>query len=95
MILSGGTAVNGETWESLLTSHGYSGRSARACDTAQTLTLSEAQALKSAGYEIVGRYLTDKFAMTSEEIENIFEAGLSIFPIFETYGTYSEYFTTS
>lgn len=95
MILSGGTAVNGETWESLLTSHGYSGRPARACDTAQTLTLSQAQALKSAGYEIVGRYLTDKFAMTSEEISNIFEAGLSIFPIFETYGTYSAYFTTS
>lgn len=95
MVLGGGTAVDGETWESLLTSHGYSGRPARACDTAQTITLAQAQALKESGYVIIGRYLTDKFAMTTDEISDILAGGLSIFPIFETYGTYSSYFTTA
>lgn len=93
MMLGESTEITGETWESLLTSHGYSGRPAKGCDTSTTLTLEAAQNLKAAGYEIVGRYLTDRFKMTVEELENIFKAGLRVFPIFETYGTYASYFT--
>lgn len=92
MMLGNAPEVNGEILESLLTSHGYSGRPAKACDTATTLSLNNAQELKAAGYEIVGRYLTGKFATSTEELQNIFKVGLRVFPIFE-YGATPSYFT--
>lgn len=91
MMLGAGAEVNGEIWESLLTSHGYSGRAAKACDTATTLSLVDAQNLKAAGYEVVGRYLTARFATSVEELENILKAGLRVVPIFE-YGATQGYF---
>lgn len=81
-------------WESLLISCGNKNRSARACDTATTLTYASAKALKDAGYDVVGRYLTNKFAMTTEEINNIFKAGLEIFAIYE-YGSTLSYYSES
>ena len=81
-------------WESLLVSCGNKNRSARACDTATTLTYESAKALKDAGYDVVGRYLTNRFAMTSEEINNIFKAGLEIFAIYE-YGSTLSYYSES
>ncbi|MFQ6806475.1 MAG: glycoside hydrolase domain-containing protein [Lachnospiraceae bacterium] len=57
--------------------------------------------MKNSGYTEVGRYLTntpggtlDK-KMTPEEIEVIRDAGLKIFPIFQTYGGEASYFTRS
>lgn len=81
-------------WESLLISCGNKNRSAKACDTATTLTYASAKALKDAGYDVVGRYLTNKFAMTTEEINNIFKAGLEIFAIYE-YGSTLSYYSES
>jgi len=43
----------------------------------------------------VGRYLTGKFKMTPEEIQNIFANGLRLFPIFEVGGYENSYFTSS
>ncbi len=87
------------TWASLLVSYGNTSRTGTACDTATRLTASTAAALKSAGYEEVGRYLTnvdgsalDK-KMTDEELQIIEAAGLKVFPIFQTYGGEASYFT--
>lgn len=80
-------------WESLLISCGNKNRSAKALDTATTLTYESAKGLKNAGYEVVGRYLTNKFAMTKTEINNITRAGLDIFAIYE-YGNSVKYFET-
>ena len=88
------------TWASLLKSSGYSGRTATACDTATQLSLSQAQALKAAGYDTVGRYLTkvaggiDK-NLTANEISNLSTAGMKVFPIYQTYGNKVNYFTRS
>lgn len=81
-------------WESLLISCGNKNRGAKACDTATTLSYEVAKELKANGYDVVGRYLTNKYAMTSEEMENIFKAGLDIFAIYE-YGSTLSYYAES
>lgn len=81
------------TWASLLSSKGYTSRTAKACDTStQILTDAKALALKNAGYEIVGRYLTgtvggtrDK-SLSVEEILLLKNHGIRIFPIFQEGG---------
>lgn len=89
------------TWASLLSSCGNTDRATTAFDTATRLTAATARAMKNSGYTEVGRYLTntpggtlDK-KMTPEEIEVIRDAGLKIFPIFQTYGGEASYFTRS
>lgn len=88
------------TWISLLKSCGYSGRAATACDTATRLTSSAATALKNAGYNIVGRYLTkvpgglDK-NMTAAEIAIMADADLKVFPIFQLASDGAESFTNA
>lgn len=47
------------TWASLLKSSGDTSRPATAFDTSTRLTVNTAAALKSAGYDTVGRYLTN------------------------------------
>lgn len=88
-----------QSWASLLTSCGLSSRNATAFDTSKKITVSNASLLVKAGYTDVGRYLTntpngtlDK-AMTKEEIEIIKNAGLNIFPIFQTRGNNVSYFS--
>ena len=44
--------------KSLLTSKGDTSRSAKACDCSTVLNSQQAKDLKSAGYQVVGRYLT-------------------------------------
>lgn len=87
------------TWASLLSSRGNTARSATAFDTSTRLTSTTANDLKNAGYSEVGRYLTnvegsslDK-KMTNEELQIIEDAGLKVFPIFQTYGGEASYFT--
>lgn len=99
-LMLGADGVAGKnTWAALLSSRGNTARSATAFDTSTRLTLSVAKALKSAGYTDVGRYLTNTKSgtldkkMTVEEIKIIQESGLKVFPIFQTYGGSSTYFT--
>lgn len=90
--------VNCSTMKSLLTSKGDTNRKSKACDCSNVLNAQQALDLKSAGYQVVGRYLTGtvggstrKF-MTFEEIENIKNAGLRVFPIYQDGGYKLEYF---
>lgn len=90
--------VNCSTMKSLLTSKGDTSRTAKACDCSTVLNSQQAQDLKSSGYQVVGRYLTGtvggsrrKF-ITFEEIENIENAGLRVFPIYQDGGYELVYF---
>lgn len=93
--------VNVSTMKSLLTSKGDTNRKAYACDCATILNSTQAKDLKNSGYTHVGRYLTGTVgvgaderpkALTLDEINNIKNAGLSLFPIYQDGGNYPEYF---
>lgn len=93
--------IDTNTWMALLTSKGNPDRPAKACDCATVLNSQQAKDLKSAGYQFVGRYLTGYVgqskskALTLDEIKNIKNAGLSVFPIYQDGGYYSEYFANA
>lgn len=99
-----GLNVTGEadlaTWLHLLTAPGDTSRKAEAADSATILDERKADYLYSEGYRYIGRYLTnassgfDK-ALTKQEAEIILEAGLRLFPIYQTAGTKYSYFTAS
>lgn len=82
------------TWASLLVSTGDPSRKGTACDCSTTITAEKAATLIANGYKVVGRYLTGRYRMTSSELQTIFASGLKVFPIFETGGTNTEYFTS-
>lgn len=80
------------TWMSLLLSKGNPDRNALACDASTVLNASKASSLYQAGFRYIGRYLTGTVgvgenrrskALTREEINAIFQAGLRIFAIFQ------------
>lgn len=87
-----------QTWASLLVSTGDPTRKGKACDSVTEVTLARGAALKAAGYETVGRYLTNVEGSTLNkkiqpgELENIFASGLTVFPIYQTYGGDASYF---
>ncbi|HDR7449701.1 DUF1906 domain-containing protein [Bacillus toyonensis] len=88
-----------QTWASLLVSTGDPERSGKACDCITEVTPERAKTLVAAGYETVGRYLTNAKVkdpinkkIQAGEIDNILAAGLSIFPIYQTNGGDKEYF---
>ncbi|EOP16262.1 MULTISPECIES: glycoside hydrolase domain-containing protein [Bacillus] len=88
-----------QTWASLLVSTGDPERQGKACDCITEVTPERAKTLVAAGYETVGRYLTNAKGKKAKnkkiqdgEIDNIFAAGLSIFPIYQTNGGDKEYF---
>ena len=90
--------VNCATMKSLLTSKGDTSRKSKACDCSNVLNAQQALDLKAAGYQVVGRYLTGtvggstrKF-ITYEEIKNIKNAGLRVFPIYQDGGYKLQYF---
>jgi len=64
-------------------------------DCASTITATIAQNLKDQNIQVIGRYLTGNFALTSDEVSIIHGAGLSLFLIYETNGTHMEYFSYS
>lgn len=75
--------------------------SAKACDCATVLSAQQAKDLRAAGYTHVGRYLTGTVgvgaerkskALNLDEIKNIQNAGLAVFPIYQDGGYYPEYF---
>jgi peptidoglycan hydrolase-like protein with peptidoglycan-binding domain len=97
--------VNGTTdfatWCQLLVSTGDPDRPGTACDCITTITDARAQALKSAGYQTVGRYLDERPSddgylykwIQPGELDTIFNNGLKVFPISQYYGGEVGYFT--
>lgn len=91
-------AGNFETWASLLISTGDPNRKGKACDCVTEITDARAKALKAAGYQTVGRYLTNvegtslNKKIQDGELNVIFKNGLSIFPIYQTWGGERTYF---
>lgn len=87
------------TWLSLFISCGDTDRSALAADCATILTEAKAKTLYDNGYRYIGRYLTGTYnggmskAITREEAEIIFDAGLNFFPIYQTSANGNSYFT--
>lgn len=90
-----------QTWASLLVSTGDPERSGTALDCVTEITPARAQTLVNAGYETVGRYLTNVEGTTlnkkiqAGELQTIFDAGLTVFPIYQTYGGSASYFNSS
>lgn len=93
--------LNLTTWLSIFISSGDTSRSALACDCATILTTDKAQTLYNNGYRYVGRYLSGTIgggiskALTINEMNIAFNAGLRIFPIHQGSANYVEYFTES
>lgn len=87
------------TWLSLFISCGDTSRSALAADCATILTAETAKTLYDNGYRYIGRYLTGTYnggiskAITREEAQIIFDAGLNFFPIYQTSANGNSYFT--
>ena len=87
------------TIKQLLTSNGYIGRPARACDASMIINYDRARTLKENGYEVIGRYLTGTVgwerrpkAMTHAELAILKEQGIRVFPIYQDGGVGTNYF---
>lgn len=94
--------ANMSTIKALLSSAGDTNRNAVACDCSTVLDANTVQAIKSAEFDYVGRYLTGTVgtgssqrskAMTIDELNAIFDAGLKVFPIYEDGGYTLDYFS--
>lgn len=84
------------TWAALLVSTGDPDRPVTGMDTSTPITASAAIARYNEGYRVVGRYLTvTGKAIVAGELENIFDAGLKVFPIYQNYNNAASYFTES
>ncbi|WP_067494945.1 glycoside hydrolase domain-containing protein [Actinoplanes sp. TFC3] len=89
------------TWASLLISTGDQTRPATALDTIMEVTSARAAALKSAGYSLVGRYLTNVEGTSLDkkikpgELNTLFGNGLRLFPIFQTANDSAGFFSFS
>lgn len=99
-------AVNGQgdfrTWSSLLVSYGDQTRQGAACDGITKITPARAQALKSAGYTYIGRYLYNPSTTSLPEKEiqpgelaTIKQYGLRCFPIYQTWARSVDYYSVS
>lgn len=91
--------VNYTIFKSLLSSNGDTDRPALGCDTATKLNSNQIQTIINAGYNFVGRYITntpgsefDK-CLTRTEMENILNAGLKIIYLFQEANNKPEVFT--
>ncbi|MCC2252096.1 DUF1906 domain-containing protein [Virgibacillus sp. AGTR] len=89
------------TIKQLLTSNGYTGRVAIACDASTVINQTTANTLLNYNYQIIGRYLTGYVgtgaerrskAMTQEELNVLAVNGIRVFPIYQDGGWYAEYF---
>lgn len=98
-------SVNGTadypTWASLLVSYGDTSRVGKGADCSTQLVAADLTALKSRGVSVVGRYLstvpgsTFQKQLGDDEPGDFHDAGVSIFPVFETSGDYLDYFTAA
>ncbi|GIN91599.1 hypothetical protein J22TS1_26500 [Siminovitchia terrae] len=85
------------TWLSTLVSTGDPNRKGQACDGITEVTPARAQTLINNGYKTIGRYLVNVPGGLNKKIQpgelaTIFDAGLSVFPIYQTYGSRASYF---
>ncbi|MCH4825185.1 glycoside hydrolase domain-containing protein [Planococcus halocryophilus] len=92
--------VGKQTWLSALVSTGDSSRKGTALDCITEITPERAQTLVDAGYETVGRYIANSKLPNSlnkkiqpGELKNIFNAGLTVFPIFQMDGRSTDDFS--
>lgn len=85
-----------DTWASLLISCGNRDRKGTACDRAYPLTSKIAEALAADGRTCIGRYIGGGSwkRLTLEERDIIVNAGMSIFPIYQTSGNNKDYFNS-
>ncbi|MDR2703951.1 MAG: DUF1906 domain-containing protein [Cellulomonadaceae bacterium] len=89
-----------QTWSSLLVSNGDPNRVGTAADTITQVTAPRASTLIANGRQVIGRYLTNASSSSAlnkkiqpGELAVIFGAGLRVFPIYQTYGSYLSYFS--
>ena len=86
-------------WLSLLVSSGDPARSAIACDCATIINENNISVLKDNGYKYVGRYLSGTIvggaskALSTEELQLLFNNDIRVFPIHQGAANYVEYFT--
>jgi peptidoglycan hydrolase-like protein with peptidoglycan-binding domain len=87
-----------QTWASLLISTGDATRRGQAVDCVTEITPARAQSLRAAGYQIIGRYLSNvpntslNKKIQLGELGTIADNGLRCFPIYQTYGDSADYF---
>jgi len=88
------------TWASLLVSYGDQSRKGTACDGVTMITPARADALKTAGYKYVGRYLYNPSTTSLPEkqiqpgeLATIKAAGLRCYPIYQTWSGSADYFS--
>lgn len=90
-----------QTWASLLVSTGDPSRPGTAADCVTQVTAPRAQALKAAGYTVVGRYLSNvpntslNKKIQDGELATIVSNGLRVFPIYQTFGGSADYFSAT
>lgn len=87
--------VGKQTWASLMVSYGDQSRRGTACDFMRPLNAQQAQTLVADGRKVVGRYIVGgaNKKLTLAEMQILYDAGLSIFPIYQTANNYREYFS--
>ena len=88
------------TWLSLLISSGDINRTAIACDCMTKITADNVDVLKNNNYQYIARYLVNAEGgrdkkITLNEVQVLFNNGIRLFPIFQTFGTSVGYFTAS
>lgn len=91
--------VNYTIFKSLLSSNGDTDRSALGCDTSTKLTPAQIQTIKNAGYQFIGRYISNtpggnlNKCLSRTEMENILNTGLKIIYLFQESNNEPEVFT--
>lgn len=97
--------ANKQTWLSALVSTGDPTRKGTACDCITEITTARGKTLVDNGYKIVGRYLANapknpdsskdplNKKLQPGELSNIFNAGLSVFPIYQIDGSSKDSFS--
>ena len=88
--------VDQNTWKPLLTGQRDTTRRVKAADCFTKIDRAKAATLYDHGYRYIGRYLTlEPKAITRDEAEIIFDAGLRFFPIYQTSADEVSYFSAS
>ena len=93
--------VDYTTWLSLLISCGDTDRSASACDCATIITSDNINVLKNNNYKYIGRYLSGYIAsgaskaLSTTELQTLFNNGIRLFPIHQRSANKSSYFTAA
>ena len=91
--------VDYTTWLSLLISCGDTDRAAIACDCATIITNDNVEVLTNNNYQYIGRYLSGTIvggaskALSTTELQVLFNNNIRLFPIHQRSANYADYFT--